>query len=145
MHELIAVDLNPLDREAVVALQELEAGLAELPQVEIRTEHMLHAGMYARTVYMPAGSVVTGALMALDTILIIQGHCWLHNGQEATEIQGYQVLSGSAGRKSLCRTITDTVATMLFPTRATSVEDAEAEFTVEVNKLLSRKAIGVHK
>ncbi|MDZ7789725.1 MAG: hypothetical protein U5L08_04375 [Xanthomonadales bacterium] len=143
MSELAAVDLKPLDQSALASTREIEAALAGMPQLDLRTDHLLHAGMYARTLHMPAGAVVTGALTTCDTVLVIQGHCWLHTGQDAIEINGYRVLSGLAGRKSICRTITDTKATMLFPTKATSVAQAEAEFTDEADRLMSRRSLEV--
>ena len=143
MNELAAADLKPLDPSALASTRAIEDALAELPQLELQTDHLLHAGMYARTLHMPAGAVVTGALTTRDTILVIQGHCWLHTGQDAIEIKGYRVLSGLAGRKSICRTLTDTKATMLFPTQATSVAEAEAEFTDEADRLMSRRSLEV--
>ncbi len=143
MNELAAADLKPLDSSALASTREIEGALADMPQLDLQTDHLLHAGMYARTLHMPAGAIVTGALTRCDTVLVIQGHCWLHTGSDAIEVNGYRVLSGLAGRKSICRTLTDTKATMLFPTQATSVAEAEAEFTDEADRLMSRRALEV--
>ena len=60
------------------------------------------------------------------------------NDQEY-EIDGYQVLVASAGRKQLFVAHSDTNMTMLFATTATTVEAAEDEFTSESSLLASRR------
>ena len=48
--------------EMVSKVTALEQVIRDRPQVEIRTEHTFHAGMYARTVRVPAGVVFTSVL-----------------------------------------------------------------------------------
>ena len=133
------VSMSP---EAVDKVRRLEANLKDLPQVDIRTEHLIHGGMYARTVRIPAGTVLTGALIKRATVLIVSGECAVFTGGGVLELHGYHVLPGSAGRKQAFMARTDTCLTMLFPSNATSVEQAEAEFTDEVHLLLSRQDEG---
>ena len=52
---------------------------------------------------------------------------------------GLTVIEASAGRKQICITKEATDVTMLFATAATTVEEAEAEFTDEAAALLSRR------
>jgi hypothetical protein len=54
-------------------------------------------------------------------------------------LQGHAVLAASAGRKQAFLARVDTHLTMIFPTRAKTVEDAEREFTDEVDLLASRR------
>jgi hypothetical protein len=60
-------------------------------------------------------------------------------GENWMELEGYNVLPASAGRKQVFVSVSDVVITMVFPTKATTVEAAEAEFTDEAAMLLSRK------
>ena len=125
--------------EAIDKVRQLEARTAELEQVEIPTDHVLHGGMYARTIKIPTGVLLTGALIKRTTMLVISGHVTVFVGEGSIEIAGYQVLPASAGRKQAFLAHADTFVTMLFPSEAASVEAAEHEFTDEADRLLSRR------
>jgi hypothetical protein len=60
-------------------------------------------------------------------------------GDEWQCVDGYRVLPASAGRKQVFVSRGAFLITMLFPTKAKSVEEAESEFTDETHLLLSRK------
>lgn len=117
-----------------------DASLGRLPQIEIATDHVIHGGMYARTIMIPKGTILTGALIKLATLLIVSGDADVYIGGEAVKLRGYNVLPASAGRKQLLVTHTDTRTTMIFPTTATTVEEAERQFTDEYEKLFSATA-----
>lgn len=131
--------IAPMAPEAIDKVRQLEARTAELEQVEIPTDHVLHGGMYARTIKIPAGVLLTGALIKRATTLVISGHVTVFVGAGTIEINGYQVLPASAGRKQAFLAHADTFVTMLFPSEAASVEAAENEFTDEADRLLSRR------
>ncbi|CCJ51970.1 hypothetical protein L489_3870 [Bordetella bronchiseptica 00-P-2730] len=125
--------------EAIERVRRLEGALAELPQVEIATAHLFHAGVYARTIRIPAGVALTGALIKVSTVLIFSGHATVLIGGEVVELHGYHVIPASAGRKQAFVAHTDTDLTMLFPSEARSVAEAESEFTDEADLLLSHQ------
>ena len=131
--------IAPMTPEAIDKVRQLEARTAELEQVEIPTDHVLHGGMYARTIKIPAGVLLTGAHIKRTTMLVISGHVTVFVGAGTIEINGYQVLPASAGRKQAFLAHADTFVTMLFPTEAASIEAAENEFTDEADRLLSRR------
>ena len=109
------------------------------PQVDIRTHHVLHAGMYSRTIMIPAGVVLTGALIKIPTLLLIDGDVLIGRGEESVHVTGNAVIPASRGRKQAFLTYEDTIVTMVFPTSATTVEQAEAEFTDDTDMLFSRR------
>ena len=131
--------LPPMSAEAVEKVRRLEEVTGRCPQVQVDTQHLLHAGVYARTIRLPAGVVLTGVLIKVATVVIVSGRCTVFVGDEAVELSGYNVLPGGAGRKQVFLTHTDTDLTMLFPTDAQSVDQAEAEFTDETDSLMSRQ------
>lgn len=135
---LSAPSLPAMAADDVAKVGRLEAHLRSLDQVEIETQHHFHAGMYARTIRIPAGVVITGALIKIPTLLIVSGHAAVFIGGESVELCGYHVMPGSAGRKQVFYAHADTDLTMLFPTNAKTVEEAEAEFTDEASLLMSR-------
>ena len=124
--------------EALAEVRAMEDFLLTLPQLRIDTQHLIHAGLYARTICVPAGSVVSGALVDVPTVLIVSGHCKIYTGQETLEVQGFQVLPGSPGRKQIVVAMSDTHFTMCFATPAKTVSEAESEFTSEAHRLMSR-------
>ena len=100
---------------------------------------MLHAGMYARTVYLPAMGHFTNVLIKIPTTLVVSGYCYFLAGQQWVKIVGQHVVPAGANRKQICITKEPTTVTMLFPTNAKTVEEAEMQFTDEINDLLSRR------
>jgi hypothetical protein len=128
----------PMSQEAIEDVRRFESRLAKLPQIPLDTQHVIHAGMYARTITIPAGVAITGALIKRATLLIVSGHAIMTLCDGAVTIEGYQVIPASAGRKQAFFAYEDTTLTMIFPTRATSVDEAEREFTDEHERLISR-------
>ncbi|BCB27047.1 hypothetical protein SKTS_19330 [Sulfurimicrobium lacus] len=131
--------LPAMSDDAIDKVRSLEAAMRGMPQVAPRTEHLIHGGMYARTIRIPAGAVLTGAFIKLATVLIVNGECTVFTGGDTLELRGYHVIPASAGRKQVFIAHVDTDLTMLFPSSAASVEQAEAEFTDEYPMLLSRQ------
>lgn len=107
--------------------------------VELITEHVIHAGMYVRTIVMPAGMLLTGALLKRSTVVIVSGTAAALAGDRWLHLEGYNVIPASAGRKQVFVSYTPVIISMAFPTQAKTVEEAEAEFTDEADGLLSRR------
>lgn len=140
MRELTARPAVPaMSAEAIGNVRELEARVLALPQVAIETDHVFHAGVYARTIMVPAGTVLTGALIKIATLLIVDGDTLIYLDGEPVRLTGYNVLPASAGRKQAFVTITDTHITMIFATAARTVDEAEREFTDDADDLGSRR------
>ena len=123
----------------VERVRQLEQAALVLPQAPIPTDHVFHAGMYARTIMIPAGVALTGAQIKIPTLLIISGDTLIYGENGPVRYAGYHVALGRCGRKQAFYALRDTYLTMLFPTGATSVDAAEREFTDEYEKLFSRK------
>jgi hypothetical protein len=50
----------------------LEAELLKLPQVEMPVEHAFCAGLYARTMHIPAGTALTGAIHRQESFFLVR-------------------------------------------------------------------------
>lgn len=127
-----------MSSDAVAKVRKLETVISDLPQTPVSTHHILHGGIYARTVMIPAGSVITGALINVPTTLVICGDCTVYIGEESVRVQGYNVFAASAGRKQAFIAHSDLFLTMSFVTDAQSIEEAEDQFTDEAHLLVSR-------
>lgn len=131
--------LPAMSPAAVDKVRQLEVALWHAPHAPLKTHHVLHGGAYARTIWLPAGAVITGALIKVATTLTISGDVTVFIGEERVELQGYNVIPASAGRKQAFVAHTDTHMTMSFATGARTVQEAEDEFTDEAHLLLSRR------
>lgn len=131
--------MGALPEEINQQFEEVISELEKLPQRQIETEHRLHGGIYSRTLRVPAETLVVGLPIIVETQLVCQGHFVLTDGIQSKEFNGYHILEGRSGRRAAVRTLTDCVFTMIVATKATSVEEAENEFTNEPERLLSRK------
>lgn len=132
--------LPAMTQEAIDKVRLIEEMAIKLNEnIEFPTEHLIHGGMYVRTLHMKAGQVMTGALLKVPTTLIVSGDCAVFIGTETIELKGYSVLPGSAGRKQIFLAHTDVSMTMSFPTDATTVAQAEREFTDEYAMLMTNR------
>ncbi len=126
-----------MTQEAVSNVRRLEAAsMAELPQVNLEVKHFIHAGCYVRTVEIPANGMITGVEIKIPTVVIISGMVVVSGGQTYS---GYHVLPAAPGRKQAFLSWGGAHLTMFFATKATTVEEAEAEFTSEPHLLQTRR------
>lgn len=131
--------INAMSPQAIANVEALEKNIQNCPQVAISTHHVLHGGMYVRTILIPAGVVLTGALVKVATTLIITGDIEVSRGDSSKRCTGVAILAASANRKQAFVAYEDTTVTMVFPTKAKTIEEAETEFTDDAHKLMSRR------
>jgi hypothetical protein len=121
-------------------LRKAGALIQSCPQIDIPTEHLLHGGMYARTIRVPAGTVLEGAEIKIPTLLVVHGYAQFRLERGDLVVNGFGVLAGSAGRKTIMWAQSDVEMTMVFPTQAETVDEAEREFTDDFERLMSRRS-----
>jgi hypothetical protein len=134
-----------MSQQAIDRVRELEAALLTMPQIAMATEHVLHGGLYSRTICVPAGVVLTGAFIQVPTLLIVNGDATVNTGEGGHRLTGHHVLAASAGRRQAFLAHADTYLTMVFATQAKTVAEAEDEFTNEAHLLISRSPEAVNK
>jgi hypothetical protein len=134
------IALPSISPATLARMYDFEDALLGLPQVAITTQHVFHAGVYARTIKLVRDQVITSAFIKRATLLIVQGSVDVFHatdGAGVTHIEGYAVIPACAGRKQVFVAHGDTYLTMLFATSARTVEEAEREFTDEYARLAS--------
>lgn len=131
--------INAMSDEHVQRVRNLEAMAQAMDQVPIETTHSFHAGMYARTIKIPQGVTLTGAFITIPTLLIASGEGAVFTEQGTELFNGYNVFQCEANRKQAFIAITDVYLTMIFKTDATTIDEAEAEFTNEAHLLLTNQ------
>lgn len=120
-------------------VEQFEKALLTLPQVQIPTEHLVHGGMYARTVFVPAGTYSVGATLNCDTISIVMGTVELVTDNGTVIIEGFNVIPANAGIKRAGRFLTDTYwcTVMAVPESVTTPAAAEEFMTDDFNRLIN--------
>jgi hypothetical protein len=108
------------------------------PQVPLATEHLFHGGMYARTIRLIPGEWMIGSRIKLPTVLIVHGNCTVLLGDETVNLSGYNIIPGCAGRQQLFLAHSPVEMTLIFPTSAVTVEEAENEVFADADQLMSR-------
>ena len=132
--------IHSMDTEMLSRLTGIQEQLLSLPQIPVQTEHLIHGGMYVRTIRLAPDTVIMGALINISTVLIVSGRTKVFTGDGWIELNGYHVLAAKAGRKQIFVTQEETSITMIFRTDAQTVEQAEEEFTEESELLMSKQS-----
>jgi len=128
-------DLSIIDNEAIKRLEEL---ILQVEQTDLQTKHCLSGGVYARTIFIPAGTVLTGASHKKDHLNIVFGDVTVTTDLGMERITGYRVLPTKAGMKRAGFAHADTYWTTICETKNTVIEDIEDEMTDESEKLQTR-------
>jgi hypothetical protein len=121
------------------SVAELESLLLTVPQVDLSTSNLIHAGMCARTIFIPAGTVLTGALTNIDNICITSGDITVTTDEGTVRFTGYHVLPATKGNKRAGIAHADTYWTTVWKTDLTDITEIEDEMTCESDMLQSRK------
>lgn len=123
---LHASDLNtPIHR--------LEAELLKLPQVDMPVEHHHCTGLYARTMHIPAGTVLTGAIHRHECFFLLrQGELAVTSEDGVRHLQAGDMLVTPAGSKRAGVAVTACVVTTFHanPTNETDPKALWDLFTV---------------
>lgn len=122
--------------ELVSRFEEAAIGL---PQVHIETTHLLHGGMYARTIRIPANTMLTGALTSCDNVCIVSGDITVTTDDGPCRLTGFNVLPAVAGARRAGITHAETHWTTVIPTQASTVEAAESDLTSEPQRLQTNR------
>jgi hypothetical protein len=121
------------------AVRQMETFLLQFPQTDLQTSHVVHGGMVARTILIPAGTVLTGALTNLDNLCVLFGDITVTTDAGPQRLTGFNVLPAAAGSKRAGITHADTWWTTVWTTDLTDIAAIEDEFTNESDLLQTRR------
>lgn len=125
------MDLVTETREKIFKFENM---LLQLPQIVCPTTHDFCEGLYARTMFIPKGTALTGAIHRSENFLIIRSgdiSVWTEHGMKRMKA-GEMVVSGE-GHKRVGYAHEDTLLTTFHanPTNETDPELLWELFTVE--------------
>ena len=120
-------------------VSEIEQALLDAPQRDLGTTHLVHGGMYARTIFIPADTFLTGALTEADNVCIVVGDITVTTDTGPRRLTGFNVLPARKGAKRMGRTHADTWWTAIFRTDQTDIAAIERELTTEADMLQTNR------
>lgn len=123
---------------SVESVRELESHLLGFSQVDLSTEHVVFGGMCARTIFIPAGTVLTGALTNIDNTCVISGDITVTTDEGPQRLTGVHIIPAAAGSKRAGVAHADTWWTTIHVTDLTDIQAIEDEMTDESASLGSR-------
>lgn len=140
-------DLMPTDEQTQELLAthhedpicRLENLLLGVPQRNLSTSHVVHGGMCARTIFIPAGTVLTGARTNKNNVCILSGDITVTTDDGPRRLTGFHVIPAGAGLKRAGIAHADTHWTTVWSTALTEIEAIEDEMTDEAAGLQTRR------
>ena len=117
---------NVATQDSIYKLQDI---IKDMPQVTGETRHHFSDGMYARELFIPAGTVVVGALHKSQHLyMVVKGKCKVSSQYETVEIEAPYIGETIPGTKRVIYSETDCVWIGFFPTQLTDIDEIEAAF-----------------
>ena len=111
-------------------VEELEAILQNLPPVELPLKHHFADGIYAREMFMPAGTVLTGAVHKTTHMCILsKGHVRVATADGPVELIAPATLIAHPGAKRAIYALEDSVWTNIHATTETDLDKLVEELT----------------
>lgn len=109
-------------------IDRLEAALLSMPQAEIETTHTFGPGFYARTIRVPAGTVLTGFVHKTEHIFILsQGEMNVATEDGMHRVRAPFQMVCRPGLKRAGHALTECVCTNVHITTETDLGKLEAE------------------
>jgi quercetin dioxygenase-like cupin family protein len=106
----------------------IEQELLQMPQVELPIEHYQIDGVYARSMFIPAGTILTGKIHNFESIAILaKGRIRITNGTESYIISEGHIMVDKPGVKRLGYAETDVIFITVHRTDNIEIEAIEKE------------------
>lgn len=126
--------MNDVSLQFQTKIQALEDHMRQMPQAEIPVSHTFSGGMYARTITIKAGTVLSGAIHLTAHLNIVHGDITIVTEEGERRYTGTHVVPSQPGTKRAGVAHADTVWTTILKTDAIDVAKIEAAFvTTDMN------------
>lgn len=137
-NESTEIDTLPV-LPSIESVRRLEALIEQTPQIDLGTKNLIHGRMCARTIFIPAGTVLTGVLTKCDNISVMIGDITVTTDDGPIRLTGFNVIPAGAGFKRAGITHADTWWTTIHHTNFEKIEEIEEEMTDEPENLQTRR------
>ena len=121
----------------------LEKIILTLEQVKCPISHYQIEGVYCRSMFIPAGTVITGAIHNKENISILaQGTIRITNGTESKLISAPYIMVDQPGIKRLGVSETDVTFINVWRTDTTDLDEIEKEIRSDTFEEYEQKLLG---
>jgi len=136
---MLSGDIKIRNTPTINQISRLEAEIKTLPQQKIKETHHFSDGIYAREIFIPAGTVLTGKIHKTEHLNIISKGCivvWTEEGMRM--ISAPFTLKSNAGTKRAGYALQDTIWTTIHSNPENSTDLIELE-----EKLIQSSSINI--
>jgi quercetin dioxygenase-like cupin family protein len=109
-------------------IDKLQREMANMPQVEFKTDHYFSEGMYCRKVFRPAGTLIVGKVHKKDHFFMcVAGEiiAWTENGMK--NLVAGDIIESKQGTKRVTYALTDAIGITVHKTDKTDLDEIEQE------------------
>lgn len=120
----------PQHQHHLASLQDFEALIAELPTAALVVKNYFSKGVYARELFIPKGTVLTGHIHKFNNLNIMsQGHLSIvMEDGSVVDVRAPHTVVSPPGTKRLAYAHEDTVWTTIHGTEETDIDKIEEHF-----------------
>lgn len=114
-------------------IRQFEGYISQFPQLEIQTKHYFADGLYAREIYIPAGSILVGKLHKKEHINIIsKGKIIIITEEGYSEVEAPFTIISPINTKKVVMSIEETIWTTIHlnPINTKDLDEIE-DFLIE--------------
>ena len=119
-------------------VEALEAGMSSMPHIDLPTHMGVWGAVGARTIFIPAGTTLTGVETRRDNVCVISGDITVTTQSGPKRLTGFHVIPARAGFRRAGYAHADTWWTTLHHTDLTDPALIEAEMAVQPERLAAR-------
>ena len=124
MSQLINKNVIP----TMAQIQALQNEMAQMPQVELQTEHYFSEGMYCRKVWRPAGTIIVGKVHKKDHFFMCaQGEIVAWSEKGMVKLCAGDIIESKSGTKRVTLALTDAIGITIHKTEKIDLNEIEAE------------------
>lgn len=110
----------------------IEAEMKKQPQLELRHENFFSLGVYARALYIPKDTILTGKIHKYPQLnLLMQGIMQVLVGEEVKQIEAPFIVNSPASTKRIAHALTDCLWVTVHGTNLTDVDEIETHFIAQ--------------
>jgi hypothetical protein len=122
---------KPYSREQIMALEDALKDLPNQLEADSLTKHYFAPGIYLRSLFIPAGSVITGKIHRHEVMnILVFGTIQATTDRGIETLEGPYVFNSKPGTKKAVHALTNCLWMNVHPTELTDLEEIEREFIV---------------
>lgn len=114
---------------------DIERYILQCPQVETPIRHYFSPGIYAREMFIPAGTVLTGAVHKTEHISLFVGDITVLTDGGMQRLTGHHTFVSKPGAKRVGYAHADTWCTGFFSTNETDISKLESDLVEDAHLL----------